>query len=166
MRSSSHAAVMPVQSGPGGDAASSAARKMAATHGLEYLGWHGSAVVGPHGMGIVEDLFTLPAYRKRGIATALIRRAVEHARDRGMAAMLIGALAEETAKSLYVSLGFVPQCLTRHYLLHTRSRASARAFSLEAGVPLVQHSPPRRAQSNCPHQHCLLHALDVDAFPR
>ena len=78
---------------------------------------YGSAVVGPHGMGIVEDLFTLPAYRKRGIATALIRRAVEHARDRGMAAMLIGALAEETAKSLYVSLGFVPQCLTRHYLL-------------------------------------------------
>jgi GNAT superfamily N-acetyltransferase len=82
---------------------------------------YGSAVVGPYGMGIVEDLFTLPAYRRRGIATALIRHAVAHARDRGMATMLIGALAEETAKSLYVSLGFVPQCLTRHYLLDAPS---------------------------------------------
>ena len=78
---------------------------------------YGSAVTGPHAMGIVEDLFTLPAYRHRGIATALIRHAVTYARDRGMGPMLVGALAGETAKAMYARLGFVPQCLTRQYLL-------------------------------------------------
>lgn len=60
---------------------------------------YGSSVVGPYAMGIVEDLFTLPAYRRRGIATAMIRHAVAHARDRGMESMLIGALADERRRS-------------------------------------------------------------------
>lgn len=84
---------------------------------------YGSSVVGPYAMGIVEDLFTLPAYRRRGIATAMIRYAVAHARARGMGPMLIGALADEAPKKLYASLGFVPRCLTRHYLLEAPSPA-------------------------------------------
>jgi GNAT superfamily N-acetyltransferase len=79
---------------------------------------YGSAVVTPFGMGIVEDLFTLPDHRKRGIATALIARAVSHARAHDMGPMLIGAVAGELPKSLYASLGFVPQCVTRQYLRH------------------------------------------------
>ena len=78
---------------------------------------YGSSVVGPYAMGIVEDLFTLPAYRRRGIATAMIRHAVAHARERGMGPMLIGALADQAPKQLYASLGFEPRCLTRQYLL-------------------------------------------------
>lgn len=78
---------------------------------------YGSSVVGPYAMGIVEDLFTLPAYRRRGIATAMIRHAVVHARERGMGPMLIGGLADEAPKKLYASLGFEPACLTRYYLL-------------------------------------------------
>jgi hypothetical protein len=35
-----------------------------------------------------------------------------------MGPMLIGAVGDELPKALYASLGFVPQCLTRHYLRH------------------------------------------------
>lgn len=78
---------------------------------------YGSAITTPHGMGVIEDLFTLPSYRKRGVATALIAHAVRYARDRGMGPMLIGAFADEEPKRLYAKLGFEPQCLTRQCLL-------------------------------------------------
>jgi GNAT superfamily N-acetyltransferase len=78
---------------------------------------YGSSIVAPSGMGIVEDLFTLPEYRKRGLATALIANAIACARARGMGPMLIGAYADEPAKALYAALGFEPQCLTRQYII-------------------------------------------------
>ena len=76
---------------------------------------YGSAVIGPHGMGIIEDLFTLQAYRLRGIATDIVIHAVEYARARGMRPMLIGPHVSERPKTFYAALGFVPQCLTRQY---------------------------------------------------
>jgi len=78
---------------------------------------YGASVIGPYGMGIVEDLFTARAYRRRGIATRIIARAVEHARDAGMGPMLIGPHVSEPPKALYAALGFVPQGVTRQYLL-------------------------------------------------
>jgi GNAT superfamily N-acetyltransferase len=78
---------------------------------------YGSSIVAPYGMGIVEDLFTLPEYRKRGLATALIAHAIAYARARGMGPMLIGGYADETPKALYAALGFKPRCLTRQYLI-------------------------------------------------
>lgn len=78
---------------------------------------YGSVIVGPHGMGIVEDLFTLPQFRGRGVATAIIAQAVRTGRARGMGPMLIGALADETPKHMYAALGFEPRALTRRYLL-------------------------------------------------
>jgi GNAT superfamily N-acetyltransferase len=88
---------------------------------------YGSSIVAPYGMGIVEDLFTLPAYRKRGLATALIANAIAYGRDRGMRPMLIGAFTDEPAKALYASLGFQPVCLTRQYVLdRERHEPSAR----------------------------------------
>jgi GNAT superfamily N-acetyltransferase len=78
---------------------------------------YGSSIVTPHGMGIVEDLFTLPGYRKRGLATALIAHAIAYARARGMGPMLIGPFADEAPKALYAALGFAPRCLTRQYML-------------------------------------------------
>ena len=77
---------------------------------------YGSAILGPHGMGIVEDLFTLQAHRRRGLATALIAHAVAYARSRGMGPMLIGPHVTEPPKALYASLGFAPECVTRQYL--------------------------------------------------
>lgn len=85
---------------------------------------YGSAIIGPYGMGIVEDLFTLPTYRRRGLATALIAHAIAYARTRGMGPMLIGAFADEGAKTLYAKLGFEPQCVTRQYMLDRELRAA------------------------------------------
>jgi GNAT superfamily N-acetyltransferase len=82
---------------------------------------YGSAVMGPWAMGIVEDLFTLPAYRKRGLATRMIRHLVDHAREGGMGPMLIGTHVDQAPKTLYAALGFVPQCLTRQYLLEAQA---------------------------------------------
>ena len=77
---------------------------------------YGSAILGPHGMGVVEDLFTLQTHRRRGLATAVIAHAVAYARSRGMGPMLIGPHVTEKPKALYAALGFVPQCVTRQYL--------------------------------------------------
>jgi GNAT superfamily N-acetyltransferase len=74
--------------------------------------WCGDAI------GVIEDLFTLPAYRRRGVATALIARAVAHVQARGASTVLIGAHATERPKRLYAALGFVPLCLTREYIRH------------------------------------------------
>jgi GNAT superfamily N-acetyltransferase len=71
---------------------------------------------GVGGIGKVEDLFTAPASRHRGIATALIAHAVDDARRRGAGPVLIGAVADDTPKSMYAALGFRPVLLSRSYL--------------------------------------------------
>jgi len=79
---------------------------------------YGAGVLCAYGMGIVEDLFTLPSFRKRGIATAIIARAITFAREQGAEQILIGALASEPPKRLYAALGFSPVCVTREYIKH------------------------------------------------
>jgi GNAT superfamily N-acetyltransferase len=79
---------------------------------------YGAGVWCGDGIGIIEDLFTLPAYRRRGVATALIARALAHLRARGARLCLIGAHATERPKRLYAALGFVPVCVTREYVRH------------------------------------------------
>jgi len=75
--------------------------------------------VGQGGLGMVEDLFTEPAQRHRGIATALIDRAVREVRAEGAEAVLIGAEVEDTPKKMYLDLGFRPVCITREWLRTT-----------------------------------------------
>ncbi len=82
---------------------------------------YGAGVFCANGMGIVEDLFTLPSFRKRGIATAIIARATAFARDQGAEQILIGALASEPPKRLYAALGFSPVCVIREYIKHVSS---------------------------------------------
>lgn len=77
---------------------------------------YGSAVVGPCGIGVVEDLYTSPSHRRRGIATALIHQAVVHAREHDMSSILIGTHVSEEPKRLYAALGFRPTCMIRYYL--------------------------------------------------
>lgn len=67
-------------------------------------------------LGVVEDLFTLPRFRRRGIATAIIGRAVADLHRAGINQVMIGAHAGEPPARLYAALGFVPVCLTREYL--------------------------------------------------
>lgn len=76
---------------------------------------YGSATNCPNGMGMVEDLFTLAHFRRRGIASSLISHCVGYARDKGAEDVLIGSLATEPPKHLYQRLGFQPVCLTRSF---------------------------------------------------
>lgn len=79
---------------------------------------YGAGALCGNGIGMVEDLFTLPAYRRKGIATAIIAHAVRHVRSQGADHVLIGALATDAPKRFYAALGFVPVCLTREYIRH------------------------------------------------
>lgn len=87
---------------------------------------YGAGVRCENGMGMVEDLFTLPSFRKRGIATAVIARVVTHVRSQGAEQILIGAHVTEPPKRLYAALGFSPVCVTREYIKHTNQSASDR----------------------------------------
>ena len=75
-----------------------------------------SSYPGKDGVGMVEDLFTLPEARGRGIARALIHHCVEDARRRGAKAVLIGADPTDTPKNAYVAMGFRPACVTWSWL--------------------------------------------------
>jgi GNAT superfamily N-acetyltransferase len=68
-----------------------------------------------NGIGKVEDLFTAPEHRRKGIATALIAHAVDDARQRGAGPVLIGAEPGDTPKAMYAALGFAPVCVLRSY---------------------------------------------------
>jgi GNAT superfamily N-acetyltransferase len=77
-----------------------------------FSSWPGTA---GSGVGKVEDLFTAPEHRHRGVATALITHAVADARDRGADQVLIGADPGDTPKAMYAALGFTPVCALRSY---------------------------------------------------
>jgi len=85
---------------------------------------YGAGVLCANGLGMVEDLFTLPAFRKRGIATTIIARVITHVRQQGADQILIGAHATEPPKRLYAALGFVPVCVTREYIKHIDHEAA------------------------------------------
>ena len=71
---------------------------------------------GVHGTGVVEDLFTHPDYRHRGVATALIAHGVADARARGAGPVAISADPGDTPKLMYRALGFRPIVVVRHYI--------------------------------------------------
>jgi GNAT superfamily N-acetyltransferase len=70
----------------------------------------------PDGVGIIDDLFTLPAFRGRGIASGLIAHGVARLRAAGARNVFIGALARERAKRLYAKLGFAPLMISRKWV--------------------------------------------------
>lgn len=90
---------------------------------------HFSSWPGAAGVGKVEDLFTRPEFRHRGIASALIAHCVADARARGARAVLIGAMPEDTPRRMYEALGFRPLCVMRGY-----QRSSTRSAPSNAGA--------------------------------
>ena len=70
---------------------------------------------GVGGVGQVEDLFVLPEYRRRGIATALIHHCVADARARGAGPIVIGADPGDTPKNMYAAMGWRPVALCRQF---------------------------------------------------
>lgn len=99
--------------------ASKRAKCPAARHWIAYAGGvacaYGSSWSGRSGVGIVEDLFTHPAYRHRGMATAIIAHGVAAARREGAGPIVIGAAVDDTPKHMYAALGFRPLLVTRTY---------------------------------------------------
>ena len=71
---------------------------------------------GTDGIGQVEDLFTLPEFRHRGLATALMHRCVRDCRERGARYVAIACDPADTPKQMYRAMGFVPIALAVHYL--------------------------------------------------
>jgi hypothetical protein len=79
---------------------------------------YGAGVLCANGLGMVEAPFTLPAFRKRGSATAIIARTITPVRQQGATQILLGAHATEPPKWLYAALGFAPVRVTRAYIKH------------------------------------------------
>ena len=73
---------------------------------------------GIDGVGQVEDLFTLPKFRKRGIARALIHHCVADARVKGAGPVIIAANPTDTPKRIYAAMGFRPVVVQSHYTKH------------------------------------------------
>lgn len=70
---------------------------------------------GIDGVGQVEDLFVLPEWRRRGIATALMHHCVADARARGAGPIVIVCNPDDTPKNMYAAMGFRPLAVARLY---------------------------------------------------
>jgi ribosomal protein S18 acetylase RimI-like enzyme len=58
-------------------------------------------------IGVTEDIWVLPEWRRQGVASAMIARALTYLRDKGMeAATLSVAAPNERALRLYTRLGY------------------------------------------------------------
>jgi GNAT superfamily N-acetyltransferase len=71
---------------------------------------------GVGGVGQVEDVFVEPAYRHRGLATALIHRCVADARARGSGTLMLVADAGDTPQTMYAAMGFRHVATKRRYV--------------------------------------------------
>ncbi|HEU4760284.1 MAG TPA: GNAT family N-acetyltransferase [Dehalococcoidia bacterium] len=70
---------------------------------------------GIDGVGQVEDVFTHPEYRGRGLAKALLHHAVADCRAHGAGPVTIVADPGDTPKQIYASMGFRPVSVQRVY---------------------------------------------------
>ena len=65
---------------------------------------------------ILEDLFVDPAYRNRGVASALLNRALEHAKETGAAGMFLETAEDNTAaQRVYERAGWMREARFRKY---------------------------------------------------
>ncbi len=80
---------------------------------------------GENGIGMVEDLFTHPDFRHRGLATALVAHCVADARKRGAGPVIIGADPTDTPKAMYAAMGFRPLFVSRNYFRTVDASAGA-----------------------------------------
>ena len=74
------------------------------------------AIPAPGGFGFIDDVFTDPELRRRGIASAMVARCAEHLREKGSGALFLTALASDRPKHLYARLGFEPAMLVRRWV--------------------------------------------------
>ena len=84
---------------------------------------YGGHATAPNGAGMIEDLFTLPSARRRGIAAAIITAFTDRLRDAGCHTVFLGALATEESKHLYARLGFRPVMLSHAWVRELPKKA-------------------------------------------
>ena len=77
---------------------------------------YGGCGAAPGGVGMIEDLFTLPVARGRGVARGMIAALVDRLRRAGCRAVFLGAVAEDWPKRLYARLGFRPVGLAQTWV--------------------------------------------------
>lgn len=70
----------------------------------------------PNGLGLIENLFTLPDRRGRGLMSAFIAAAAARLQACGCDAVFLDAHAHDTPKHLYARLGFAPVAVTRSWV--------------------------------------------------
>ena len=70
---------------------------------------------GMEGVGQVEDLFTHPDFRHRGLATALVHHCAADCRAHGAGPVVIVADPTDTPKQMYAAMGFRPVAIKREY---------------------------------------------------
>jgi len=80
---------------------------------------YGLSVACPNGLGLIEELFTLPDWRGRGIMSAFIVEAVWRLRDQGCDGVFLDAHADDAPKRLYARLGFSPAALATKWVRET-----------------------------------------------
>lgn len=79
-----------------------------------------STLPGLQGMAQVEDLFVDPAFRHRGLATALLHHCVRTCREAGAGPIVIVADPDDTPKRMYAAMGFGPVAVKRDYWRQVR----------------------------------------------
>jgi GNAT superfamily N-acetyltransferase len=77
------------------------------------VGYFSEAVKGNY--GYLENLFVDPAYRLRGVATALVHHTARIARSKGARIVFLPADASDTPKEMYWRMGFRPVFVARGY---------------------------------------------------
>jgi len=76
----------------------------------------GAYAIASNGVGMIDELFTLPSARREGVATGIIAEFTDRLRAQGCRIVFLGALTGETAKHLYAKLGFRPVGLARTWV--------------------------------------------------
>jgi GNAT superfamily N-acetyltransferase len=92
---------------------------------------YGGHAKAPNGAGMIEDLFTLPSARRRGVAAAMIAAFTDRLRDAGCHTIFLGALATEEPKHLYARLGFHPVMLARAWTRELPNKPATRERPLK-----------------------------------
>ena len=79
---------------------------------------YGMTAVCPNGLGLIENLFTVPERRGRGLMSAFIVASAARLKAAGCDALFLDAHVRDTPKRLYARLGFKPVALTRTWVRH------------------------------------------------
>ena len=68
------------------------------------------------GIAVLDDLYTHPDYRRRGLATALVHHCVADVRKRGAGPVALETDPADTPKRMYATMGFRPLSVSHEYL--------------------------------------------------